>query len=162
MSDSRADHGPSAMGAVYRHTQVSRVTAAGMGIAWAVAVWWSVRVSAFVPIATAAVAGLLLILFSTLTVIVGNGAMDVFFGPRLIGRRIPLRRIRGVRVIRTRWYYGWGIQLTPAGWQWNVWGLDGVEMQFDDGHRFRVGSDEPDTLAEALVREMRAVERAGG
>ena len=36
----------------------------------------------------------------------------------------------------------------------------GVEVQFDDGHRFRVDSDEPNRLAEALLREMRAVERA--
>jgi len=86
--------------------------------------------------------------------------MDVFFGPGLIRRRIPLRRIREVRVVRTPWYYGWGIRLTPTGWLWNVSGLDGVEVQFDDGHRFRVGSDEPNRLSEALFREMRAVERA--
>jgi hypothetical protein len=84
--------------------------------------------------------------------------MDVFFGPGLICRRIPLRRIREIRVVRTPWYYGWGIRLTPAGWLWNVSGLDGVEVQCDDGHRFRVGSDEPNRLAEALRREMRAGE----
>jgi hypothetical protein len=36
---------------------------------------------------------------------------------------------------------------------WNVSGLDGVEVQFDDGHRFRVSSDEPNRLTEALLRE---------
>jgi hypothetical protein len=48
----------------------------------------------------------------------------------------------------------------PTGCLWNVSGLDGVEVQFDDGHRFRVGSDEPNRLAEALLSEMQAVERA--
>lgn len=144
---------------IYRHTQVSRPTVGGMGIAWAAAVWWSLRVPDPVVVTTAVLVGSVLILFSTLTVTVRDGAMDVFFGPGLIRRRIPLRRIREVRVVKTPWYYGWGIRLIPTGWLWNVSGLDGVEVQFVDGHRFRVGSDEPNRLAEALVREMRAVER---
>lgn len=147
------------MGTIYRHTQMSRATVAGMGIACAAAIWWSLRVSGPVPVTAAVLVGFVLVLFSTLTVIVQDGAMDVFFGPGLIRRRIPLRRIRDVRVVRNPWYYGWGIRLTPTGWLWNVSGLDGVEVQFDDGHRFRIGSDEPNRLAEALRREMRAVER---
>ena len=145
------------MGTVYRHTQVSRATVGGIGIAWA-AVWWSLRVSSPVLFTMAVAIGFVLVLFSTLTVIVRDGAMHVSFGLGLIRRRIPLRRIRGVRVVRTPWYYGWGVRLTPAGWLWNVSGLGGVEIQFDDGHRFRVGSDEPSRLADALLGEMRAVE----
>ena len=148
------------MGTIYRHTQVSRATVGVIGIAWVAVVWWSVRASGPVPVTTAILAGFVLVIFSTLTVTVRDGAMVVFFGPGLIRRRIPLRRIREVRVVRTPWYYGWGIRLTPTGWLWNVSGLDGVEVQFDDGHRFRVGSDQPNRLAEALLREMRAVERA--
>jgi hypothetical protein len=130
-----------------------------MGIACAVAIWWGLRTSGPVPVIAAVLVGFVLVLFSTLTVVVQDGAMDVFFGPGLIRRRIPLRRVREVRVVRNPWYYGWGIRLTPTGWLWNVSGLDGVEVQFDDCHRFRVGSDEPNRLAEALRREMRAVER---
>jgi hypothetical protein len=37
-----------------------------------------------------------------------------------------------------------------------VYGRSGVELKFDDGHRFRVGSDEPDKLVEALRRELQA------
>ena len=142
------------MATTYRHTQVSLATVGAMGIVLAVAVWWSVRVPDPVAPITAVLAGCVLALFSTLTVLVRDGAMEVFFGPGLIRRRIPLPRIHAVRVVRTPWYYGWGIRLTPTGWLWNVSGLDGVEIQFDDGHRFRVGSDEPDRLAEALVQEI--------
>jgi len=140
------------MGTIYRHTQVSRATVGATGIALAVAVWWSVRVPDPAAVITGVLVGSVLGQFSTLTVVVRDGAMEVFFGPGLIRRRIPLPRIHAVRVVRTPWYYGWGIRLTPTGWLWNVWGLDGVEIQFDDGHRFRVGSDEPDRLAEALLR----------
>src|SRR5687768_11110307 len=76
----------SAMGTIYRHTQVSRATVGGMGIAWAAAVWWSLRGPDPVPVTTAVLVGSVLVLFSTLTVIVRDGAMDVFFGPGLIRR----------------------------------------------------------------------------
>jgi hypothetical protein len=98
-----------------------------------------------------------LLLFSTLTVSVRDRSIDVFFGPGVIRRRIPLRRVREVRTVRTPWYYGWGIRLTPFGWLWRVSGLGGVEIQFDDGHRFRIGSDEPERLAEVLRRELSTV-----
>ena len=148
------------MGTMYRHTQVGRVTLAGMGIVLAAVTWQSLRISGQLPVIPVVLVAVVLLLFSTLTVRVRDGAMDVFFGPGLIRRRIPLRRIRDVRVVTTPWYYGWGIRLTPTGWLWNVSGLDGVEVEFDDGHRFRVGSDEPDRLAEALLSELRAVEAA--
>jgi hypothetical protein len=142
---------------MYRHTQVSRATVAGIGFALLAAVWWSVRMPDTVPIVTTLLLVCVLVLFSTLTVLVRDGVMDVYFGLGLIRRRIPLRRVREVRVVRTPWYYGWGIRLTPAGWLWNVSGLGAVEVQFDDARRFRVGSDEPERLAEALRGEMQAV-----
>ncbi len=49
-----------------------------------------------------------------------------------------------------RWYYGWGIRLTPQGWLWNVAGLDAVELTFSNGKKFRIGTDEPGKLLEAL------------
>ncbi|HEY2931845.1 MAG TPA: hypothetical protein VGK99_08850 [Acidobacteriota bacterium] len=61
--------------------------------------------------------------------------------------------VRDVRAVRTPLYYGWGIRLTPSGWLWNISGLGGVEIQFDGGHKFRIGSDEPDRLAEVLRRQ---------
>jgi hypothetical protein len=138
----------------YRHTQVSRAKIAVLAIAWGAAFWWSIRASHPVAVTIAVVVGCLLVLFSSLTVIVHEQVLSVFFGPGLIRRRIPLRRIREVRTVRTPWYYGWGIRLTPSGWLWNVSGVSGVEIQFDDGHRFRIGSDEPDKLVEALRREL--------
>jgi hypothetical protein len=147
------------METIYRHTQVSRVTLAAMGLAFAAAFWWSVRAASPAASITPVLIGLVLLLFSTLTVRVGDGTMDVFFGPGLIRRRIPLHRIREAQVVQSPWYYGWGIRFTPAGWLWNVAGLGGVELLFDDGQRFRVGSDEPDRLAEALRRGMETIER---
>jgi hypothetical protein len=145
------------MGTVYRHTQVSRITAVVLGIASAAALWWRVQLSQPALLIGAALIGCVLLLFSTLTVVVRDQTIHVCVGPGLIRRRIPLRRIRAVRVVRTPWYYGWGIRLTPSGWLWNVSGQGGVEIQSDDGRCFRIGSDEPERLAEILQRETRAV-----
>ena len=144
---------------IYRHTQVGRLTLGAMGLVLVAMLWVSLRAPDTPLIGAAILVGSVMVLFSTLTVHVDDGVMTVFFGPGLIRRRIPLRRICEVRVVSTPWYYGWGIRLTPTGWLWNVSGLGGVEVQFDDGHRFRVGSDEPDRLAEALQLEMARLKR---
>jgi hypothetical protein len=35
---------------------------------------------------------------------------------------------------------------------WNVWGLDAVELELDTGRRFRIGTDQPVELTDALNR----------
>ena len=141
------------MTTVYRHTQVGHTTIVILAITLVATLYWAALTTRPALIAATLIVGLVLVLFSTLTVVVRDQAVEVFFGPGLIRRRIPLHRIRDVRAVRTPWYYGWGIRLTPSGWLWNVSGLSGVEIQFDDGHRFRIGSDEPDKLADVLRRQ---------
>ena len=145
------------MDTTYRHTQISRVTLGAAAGGVAAAVVWSVRAANPGPAAMAVLLGGVLALFSTLTVAVRDQALCISFAPGLIRKRIPLRRIRAVRVVRNPWYYGWGIRLTPVGWLWNVSGLGGVEVQLEDGARFRIGSDEPDALATALRGVTQAV-----
>ena len=78
------------MGTIYRHTQVSRATVGGMGIAWAAAVWWSLRVSESVPnTRLRCSSGLCWFYFSTLTVVVRDGAMEVFFQPGSFAGAFP-------------------------------------------------------------------------
>lgn len=144
------------MATIYRHTQVGRTTLGAVGVAVLVAIVWSLRVANAAPVVLLLIGGVLA-LFSRLTVVVRDQVVDISFWPGLIRRRIPLRHIREVRVVRNRWYYGWGIRLTPHGWLWNVSGLGGVELRLGDGRRFRIGSDEPDVLATVLLRETRAV-----
>jgi hypothetical protein len=138
---------------VYRHTQVGYTTIVSLGIALLGILYWAALMPRPALIAATVSLVVVLVLFSTLTVIIRDQTVEVFFGPGLIRRRIPLGRIRKVEAVRTPWYYGWGIRLTPHGWLWNVSGLGGVEMQFNDGKKFRIGSDEPERLVEVLRRE---------
>ena len=93
---------------------------------------------------------LLLANFGSLTVRVDEGAVKLRFGVGLIRRTIPLDRIQAAARVRNRWWYGWGIRLTPHGWLWNVAGLDAVELRLQDGKVFRIGTDDPAGLAAAV------------
>ena len=89
-------------------------------------------------------------LFGSLTVSVGDGAVEIRFGPGLLRKRWALDGFTSVAVARNKWWYGWGIRLIPNGWLYNVSGLDAVELVRTSGRVLRIGTDEPEVLAEAL------------
>ncbi|MFP6598015.1 MAG: hypothetical protein VCC01_11215 [Candidatus Hydrogenedentota bacterium] len=89
-------------------------------------------------------------LFRSLTVCVGKEDISLAFGLGIIRKRFRIEDIESSRVVRNRWYYGLGIRKIQNGWLYNVSGLDAVELQMKDGRRFRIGTDEPDELLEAI------------
>jgi len=95
---------------------------------------------------------LLLASFCSLTVSVDRDKVVARFGPGPIRRTVFVADIRDVRIVRNKWWYGWGIRLTPHGWLYNVSGLDAIEVELADGRRVRFGTDEPDQLAAAIRR----------
>jgi hypothetical protein len=137
---------------VYRHTQFGWVVFGSMLAAALIALgaaWWTGEARLVVPL-LAVLLGVVSALFGSLTIRVSDGWLECRFGVGLIRRRIKLTDIRGVQVVRNRWWYGWGIRLTPHGWLWNVSGLDAVELTLANGKKFRVGTDEPEHLRETL------------
>ncbi len=135
---------------VYQHTQLGKVTlAVTVGVSLFVVglmlefPFWP---GPFVILAMA----ILALLFHSLTVEVDQENLTLRFGIGLIRKKIPLRTVESVRQARHRWYFGYGIRLTPQGWIWIVSGLDAVELSLSNGKRFRVGTDEPGELMEAL------------
>lgn len=90
------------------------------------------------------------LVFHRMTVEVTAEEVAVRFGFGLIRKRFRLSDIRDSRPVRNRWYYGWGIRMTPVGWIYNVEGLDAVELSFRDGRAVRIGTAEPERLASAI------------
>ena len=79
--------------------------------------------------------------------------VNVSFGPiGLIRERFALADITAARTVRNSPAYGWGMRYIPHGRLWNVWGLDAVELQLKNGTRFRIGTDQPKELLQALRR----------
>src|SRR5438034_11741636 len=54
-------------------------------------------------------------LFSTLTIAIEDGMLRASFGPGLIKKKVRLADIASVRPIPVRWWYGWGVHVTPYG-----------------------------------------------
>lgn len=95
-------------------------------------------------------------LFSSLTVCIEEGWLKWSFGPGLIRKKVPLADIESAEPVRNSWSCGWGIHYTPGGWLYNVSGMEAVRIVIKNGKRFRLGTDEPRELAEAIKAELGA------
>ncbi len=92
--------------------------------------------------------------FCFLRVTVDGQQLVARFGISPVKKRIPLSRIRKWSAVRNSWLHGWGIRMIPGGWMYNVSGLSAIELILEDGSRFRVGTDEPELLMQALNAAM--------
>lgn len=97
----------------------------------------------------AVIFGVVLFLFSTLTVAVTDGYVKCIFG-LLIRKKILLKDIGSVEKIRMPFYWGWGIKWTSKGWMYRVSGFDGVLFKLKNGKNFIVGSDEAAKLLDVI------------
>jgi hypothetical protein len=140
----------------YRHTQ--------FGTTMVVIFFLSIAIAAIVfdrygtpPVAILALSILIicLFLFYSLHVEIAGGIIRCRFGIGLIRRSFNLAEIVAVQTVTNKWYYGWGIRLTPNGWLFNVSGLNAVEITLRSGKKYRIGTDEPERLAAAIRDNLR-------
>jgi len=134
----------------YRHTQIGWVTLIVLGAVAAVAATVTASAPGPGPSILVLILVILFLLFPTLSTRVEGRSLTVAFGPGVIRRTIDLADVREVRVVRNSWLSGWGIRWIGTGWMWNVSGLEAVELEYTDGGRFRIGTDEPEKLAAAV------------
>ena len=100
-----------------------------------------------------------ILLFYGLTTHVSNDLVVVSFGIGLIKKRIRLDRIKSVEAVKTPWYYGWGIRIIPNGILYNVSGLDGVELKFNDTNRvMRIGTRDSQNLKREIAKRLSRTE----
>ena len=136
----------------YEHTQIGHVIIWSLlaiilianGLTGALAHWPAVVVSLILLVC--------LVLFYKLRITIQDETLCVSFGPGIIRKRIRLAEIVGCEPIRIRWWYGWGIHLTPRGWLYNVSGFDAIAITLRNGQKFAVGTDDPDGLVDAMRR----------
>ena len=106
--------------------------------------------SLLVVTVTVVIIRVVLVAFSRLTVSVEGEEMTVAFRWGWPVRRIDLGEVHRVDQVRNKWWYGFGVRLTPDGWMYNVWGLDAVLLNFRDGKTFLIGTDDPEALLAAV------------
>jgi len=134
----------------YRHTQLGRLALAIGVPAMLVGATLAFRDSFAGGLIVSVLAAFILLSLCSLTTVVSDNDVQVWFGVGVIRRRIALTRITSAKVVQNHWIYGWGIRLIPNGWLWNVSGLGAVELSLVNGQRFRIGTDEPEQLATAI------------
>lgn len=141
------------MAVSYRHTQIGYLVLVVFGGALIIISFLVVALAFnWVALVVLIIIVICLGLFSTLTVEVNRDALEIRFGAGVIQRRFPLKDIESCQVVRNPWYYGWGIRLTPHGWLYNVSGSFAVEIRLKNGKKYRIGTDDPQGLNNAIRR----------
>jgi hypothetical protein len=94
--------------------------------------------------------------FSTLNVTIDEENLNIKFGYGIVKKSFILSEISSVKVVRNHWYYGWGIRF----WFWppmvifNISGFDAVELKMKNNKIYRIGTDEPEILQNALIQSI--------
>jgi hypothetical protein len=83
--------------------------------------------------------------------------LAICFGPMpLFRKRLAYADLASVNPDKTSWVDGWGIHWIPfRGWTYNLWGFGCVRLTLRDGRTIRVGTDDPDGLAQFLKEKIR-------
>lgn len=149
----------------YEHTQRGTLIIGGVAAAIVFILGMSFIFGlVWVTMAVLAILVFLLAIMSTLTVSAGHDILAIRFGPvGLIRKSWPLTEIVSVTTVTNPWYYGFGIRITPYGPLYNVSGPHAVEVRLMSGKMFRIGTDEPYALKQAidLARNTRGARPSG-
>ena len=100
---------------------------------------------------------LLLSSFVTLQVTLDERYLKIKFGYGIYRKSFLLQEIISVKTVRNHWYYGWGIRV----WFWpymliyNISGFDAVEIRMKNNKIYRIGTDEPKKLEQAITQAIR-------
>ncbi|MEM8931230.1 MAG: hypothetical protein AAGE94_08640 [Acidobacteriota bacterium] len=137
---------------LYRNTQFGTVITfgliAGLALSFFAGItegWHPVLLAIGVILTT------LLVLFYSLTSVVTGKELRLAFGPGVVRKSIPLSEIRSATPDRSTLLWGWGIRFRPGhGWMWNIAGFDIVKLDLPNGRQFRVGTNDPQGLTEAI------------
>ena len=141
----------------YKHTQNGYLIIGGLlGIAIFLAITGIVAPAGRDGLLISAIIEVILlicaIVFSKLTIKIDGESLEASFATGLIRKKVPLAEIAECEPIRIRWWYGWGIHLTPYGWLYNVSGLDAVMITLRNDGKFALGTDDPQGLVAAIRR----------
>jgi len=123
----------------YEHTQIGHV------IIWPLLAIILIAGGGFIessahrepPVVVSIILLVCLVLFNKLRITIDDETLQASFG---------------CEPVRIRWWYGWGIHLTPYGWLYNASGFDAVAITLRDGRNFALGTDDPHGLVDAIRR----------
>ncbi len=141
---------------MYKHTQVGMFVVALLGAAIffvgyfsgaADASWASIFILSTILFFS-------IILFFKLTVVGNKDFIEIKFGIGLIKKKFHFKEIKSCKIVRNKWWYGYGIRKSSRGWLFNISGLDAVELSMKNEKVYRIGTDEPQKLSEFIQKSI--------
>jgi hypothetical protein len=125
---------------------------------WAAIVLANSNEEALALLAVSALIGLVAYSMHHMRVYDDGDALVLRYGPiPLFRKRTLYGRIAAVERDRSNVLDGWGIHWVPGrGWTYNLWGFDCVRLTLTNGRTVRIGTDDPEGLAEFLNRKRSA------
>lgn len=151
----------------YKHTQIGYLMLVVTLAVLVLFIWVNTMAAAEPPSAdsgtnllvTATMALIIFILasFWSLQVTINEEYLRIKFGYGIYQKKLLLNDIATAQAVKNHWYYGWGIRgwLWPKMWVYNVSGFEAVEIKLKNGKTYRIGTDEPQKLEQAILRSIK-------
>nr|WP_299074110.1 hypothetical protein [uncultured Allomuricauda sp.] len=92
-------------------------------------------------------------MFYKLKVELSGSILKLTYGIGLIRIKLKIDELERTEIVKTPWYYGLGIRITPKGMLYNIQGSKAVSIEYTSNGKRKlvmVGSPEPERLKEAL------------
>lgn len=95
--------------------------------------------------------------FVSLQVMITENYLRIKFGYGIFQKKFLLNEIISAKIVKNHWYYGWGIRFWPwtPMWIYNVSGFAAVEIVMSNGKIYRIGTDQPEELEQAILQTIR-------
>jgi len=151
----------------YKHTQFSYLILVVTLIVLALFTWAYITASAepvsynsgpnFAMTSIMILIVFLLASFISLQVTIDEKYLSIKFGYGIFKKKFSLDDILSAKTVKNHRYYGWGIRVWfwPKMWIFNVSGFDAVEIKMKNGKIYRIGSDEPKKLEQAILHAIK-------
>jgi len=142
----------------YKHTQTGHLIITVLFIV--VLLFWFILIQSgfdFIILVIMFFVLFILVSFVSLKVMIDENYLLIQFGYGIFKKRFVLNEIISAQIVKNHWYYGWGIRV----WFWpkmlifNVSGFDAVEIKTKTGKTYRIGTDEPKNLEQAILQAIK-------
>jgi hypothetical protein len=98
---------------------------------------------------------------SSLTVSIDNEFVRIVFGLHLFAKKFAIKDITGCMPVKNDFWDNWGIRMWSNGWLYNVAGFDAVEIILKSGKHNRIGTNQPQELAQAIQNAVDRLSKKG-
>ena len=151
----------------YKHTQIGYLILITTLVVLVLFVWIYITVQAesslydycekFTVPAIMTLIIFILVSFTLLQVVIDKKYLHIKFGYGIYRKKFLLNDIMSAKAVKNHWYYGWGIRIWfwPKMWIYNVSGFNAVEIKLKNSKIYRIGTDEPKKLEQAILHSIK-------